>query len=127
MRSQGGRTSSTRLTPVDAEPPARVRPLSSTEIDLRHSDPLFEERLLRAQFKRERSSAYWFAASTWGIGALVVGACLGAFMMHMAQVSSIDAAVGAYDRGRFSAEVTDSVRAAAGIDGASNAGGQGSR
>lgn len=80
-----------RLTPVENDAPLVLDP--------RRADAMFEERVLRAQFKRERSSAYWFAASTWGIGGLVIGACLGAYMMHVAQVSLLPTAVNAVAQG----------------------------
>jgi hypothetical protein len=83
----------TRLAPVEND----VRPV--LDLDPRRADAMFEERILRAQFKRERSSAYWFAASTWGIGGLVIGACLGAYMMHVAQVSLLPTAVNAVAQG----------------------------
>lgn len=89
-----------RLTPVDDDKHRNVHTLET-----RAYDPMFEERLLRAQFKRERSSAYWFAASTWGIGGLVIGACLGAYMMYAATVSTLPTAVNAVTQGMAVQEI----------------------
>ncbi|MET0181528.1 MAG: hypothetical protein ABW199_01435 [Caulobacterales bacterium] len=93
--SRGG-----RLTPVDDEKHRNVHTLETRAYDVN-----FEERLLRAQFKRERSSAYWFAASTWGIGGLVIGACLGAYMMYAATVSTLPTAVNAVTQGMAVQEI----------------------
>lgn len=95
MRATGGRGGA-KLTPVDADSHQALRPV---ELDTRRYDPMFEERLLRAQFKRERSSAYWFAASTWGIAGLVLGACMGAYMMYAATVATLPTAVTAVTQG----------------------------
>ncbi len=90
-----------RLTTVDGDP--KIRPVH--ELEARHYDPMFEEKLLRAQFKRERSSAYWFAASTWGIAGLVIGACLGAYMMYVATVATLPTAVNAVTQGMAVQEI----------------------
>lgn len=94
MRSQGARGA--RLTPVDDD--TRPRPVAD-HLEARRYDPLFEEHMLKAQFRRERSSAYWFAASTWGICGLVIGACLGAYMMYVASVATLPMAQDALARG----------------------------
>jgi len=90
--SRGG----ARLAPV-VEDDAKARNVHTLET--RAYDPMFEERLLRAQFARERSSAYWFAASTWGIAGLVAGACGGAYMMYVASVATLPVAQEAVARG----------------------------
>lgn len=78
MRSQGSRGA--RLTPVDDEPRARVmdNPVGG------RVEALFDQNLFRMHVNRERSSAFWMAASIWGVGGLVIGACLGAYMMFVA-------------------------------------------
>jgi hypothetical protein len=58
-----------------------------------------EAEWLRHHIRRERSGAYWFAAAKWGFLGLVVGVCLGAAMMYMASVSTIDLASEAVARG----------------------------
>lgn len=75
-------------------------------LDVRATDPhSLEERLLRDQFRRERSSAYWFAASTWGIAGLVLGACAGAYMMYVASVATLPVAQDAISRGMAMQEI----------------------
>ena len=77
MRSQGGRGA--RLTPVDDEPRARAIQDTGPRVEA-----LFDQNLFRMHVNRERSSAFWMAASIWGVGGLVIGACLGAYMMFAA-------------------------------------------
>lgn len=75
-------------------------------LDVRAPDPHYlEEKLLRDQFRRERSSAYWFAASTWGIAGLVIGACAGAYMMYVASVATLPVAQDAISRGMAMQEI----------------------
>jgi hypothetical protein len=94
MRPQNARGGA-RLAPVEDDPKSR----NVHTLETRAYDPLFEERLLKAQFARERSSAYWFAASTWGIAGLVAGACGGAYMMYVASVATLPVAQEAVARG----------------------------
>lgn len=101
MRSQNARGGA-RLATVDDDA-SKLRPVQ--ELEARRYDPLFEERLLRAQFRRERSSAYWFAASTWGIAGLVIGACLGAYLMYVATVATLPTAVNAVTQGMAVQEI----------------------
>ncbi|HVY83552.1 MAG TPA: hypothetical protein VG943_00335 [Caulobacterales bacterium] len=49
-------------------------------------EALFDQNLFRLQIRRERSAAFWMAASIWGTGGLVVGAILGGFMTLQAYV-----------------------------------------
>lgn len=79
MRSQGSRGA--RLTPVDDDPRARVvaEPAQNGRVEA-----LFDQNLFRIHVNRERSSAFWMAASIWGVAGLVIGACLGAYMMFVA-------------------------------------------
>jgi hypothetical protein len=77
MRTQGGRGA--RLTPVDDEPRARAIEPAGGRVEA-----LFDQNLFRIHVNRERSSAFWMAASIWGVGGLVIGACLGAYMMFVA-------------------------------------------
>lgn len=98
MRGQNAR-GSTPLAPVDDDK-RNVHTLQA-----RAYDPQFEEQLLRLQFKRERSSAYWFAASTWGIAGLIIGACMGAYMMYVATVATLPTAVNAVTQGMAVQEI----------------------
>ncbi len=107
MRSQGARGA--RLTPVDDEPRRTV----PDHLEARRYDPHFEEQMLKAQFRRERSAAYWFAASTWGISGLVIGACLGAYMMYVASVATLPMAQDALARGAAMQAARETVDARA--------------
>jgi len=79
MRSQGGRT--VKINPVED-----VR--NEVNDRLRGGDgraeALFDQNLFRMHIQRERAAAFWFAASVWGVSGLVIGACLGAYMMFVA-------------------------------------------
>ena len=39
-----------------------------------------DQKLFHQRIKSERASAYWFAASLWGVTGLVLGALLGVYM-----------------------------------------------
>jgi hypothetical protein len=80
MRTQNARP--VKLTPVDEEHRGRLADLGEQG----RMDALFDQNLFRMHVRRERSSAYWFAASIWGICGLVIGACMGAYMMYVAYV-----------------------------------------
>lgn len=62
-------------------------------------DERAEERQWRAHVRRERSSAYWFAATKWGILGLVVGAALGGAGMYFASTATLDLAQDAVTKG----------------------------
>ncbi len=83
MRSKGGKT--IRINPVDDDDlqvhdhPARAG-----------LEALMDQKLFAQRIKSERASAYWFAASLWGMTGLVMGACLGAIMALFIQTGSVD-------------------------------------
>ena len=58
-----------------------------------------EERQWRSHIRRERSSAYWFAATKWGILGLVAGMIVGGVGMFYASISTIDMAQEAVTKG----------------------------
>ncbi|MES1197613.1 MAG: hypothetical protein ABUL55_03200 [Pseudomonadota bacterium] len=62
-------------------------------------EALMDQNLFRSQIRRERSAAFWMAASIWGTGGLVIGACFGAYMMYVATNSSLPIASDALARG----------------------------
>lgn len=64
----------------------------------------------RQQMRRERAGAYWFAAAKWGMLGLVIGACLGAFMMYVASTSTVDIAADAVSRGQAIEAARQSVQ-----------------
>jgi hypothetical protein len=82
MRSTSAR--GTRLAPVDDE--VRIRPIDAGE---RRDNMLLEERILRVQIQRERASAYWFAATKWGIAGLVSGLIVGGYLMYVAMLGAV--------------------------------------
>jgi len=78
---KGGRT--IKLSPVDE---AQV-----TDHPDRHRMVALEDRnLFNQRIKSERSSAYWFAASLWGVTGLVLGAILGVYITLAVQQGSAD-------------------------------------
>jgi hypothetical protein len=78
---KGGRT--IKLSPVEE---AQV-----TDHPDRHRLVALEDRnLFNQRIKSERSSAYWFAASLWGVSGLVMGAILGVYITLAVQTGSAD-------------------------------------
>ncbi|MBL8530898.1 MAG: hypothetical protein JNK94_04115 [Hyphomonadaceae bacterium] len=53
-------------------------------------EALMDQKLFLQRIRSERASAYWFAASLWGVSGLVLGALLGGFMMFQAYVGLSD-------------------------------------
>jgi hypothetical protein len=62
-------------------------------------DQRADEHAVRVVIRRERASAYWFAAAKWGMTGLFIGMILGAAMMYTATVSSLPIAMDAMARG----------------------------
>lgn len=82
MRGTGkGRT--IKLSPVDeaqvTDHPARAG-----------LEALMDQKLFHQRIRSERASAYWFAASLWGVTGLVLGAILGVYITLMVQKGSAD-------------------------------------
>lgn len=75
MRSKGGRT--IKLNPVDEDHQIHDHPARA------NLEALMDQKLFHQRIKSERSSAYWFAASLWGVSALILGALLGVFITIM--------------------------------------------
>jgi hypothetical protein len=75
MRSKGGKT--IRLNPVDEDPQVHDHPARAG------LEALMDQKLFAQRINSERASAYWFAASLWGVTGLVLGAILGGFMTFM--------------------------------------------
>lgn len=90
MVGNGGRKG--RITPVDAEY-MRQQTEQQAAFD--------EDRKLNRFLNRERSSAYWFAATKWGILGLVTGTILGGVGMYYASISTIDMAQEAISKGEM--------------------------
>jgi hypothetical protein len=90
MVGSGGRKG--KITPVD-EAYMRQQAEQQAAFD--------EDRKLNRFLNRERSSAYWFAATKWGILGLVTGAILGGVGMYYASISTIDMAQEAISKGEM--------------------------
>jgi hypothetical protein len=72
-----------KLKPVDE---AQV-----TDHPDRHRMVALEDRnLFNLRIKSERASAYWFAASLWGVTGLIMGAFLGVYITLAVQAGSAD-------------------------------------
>ena len=91
MRSKGGKT--IRLNPVDEDHQVTDHPARA------NLEALMDQKLFAQRIRSERSAAYWFAASLWGVSGLVMGAILGAYMMFMAMDSALPLASEAVTRG----------------------------
>jgi len=91
MRSKGGKT--IRLNPVDEDHQVTDHPARAG------LEALMDQKLFAQRIKSERASAYWFAASLWGVTGLVLGGILGAYMMFVAMDSSLPLASEAVTRG----------------------------
>ena len=82
MRSKGGRT--IKLNPVDDEHQIHDHPARAG------LEAIMDQKLFHQRIKSERSSAYWFAASLWGVTGLAIGALLGVFLTITVQTGSAD-------------------------------------
>ena len=58
-----------------------------------------DERHMRERVRRERSSAYWFAATKWGMLGLIVGMVLGGTGMYVASIATLPIAQEALFKG----------------------------
>lgn len=71
-----GRGRKVEITPIEDD---RVQTVHDHP-DRGRMEALYDQKLHNAQLRRERSAAFWMAASIWGVSGLVIGACLGAYM-----------------------------------------------
>jgi len=94
MVGNGGRKG--KVIPVDAEYMRRQAEQQAA---------FDEDRKLNRFLNRERSSAYWFAATKWGILGLVTGMILGGVGMYYASISTIDMAQDAISKGEIIANL----------------------
>ena len=80
MANNRGRT--IKLNPVDdglvTDHPARA-----------NLEAIMDQKLFHQRIRSERSAAYWFAASLWGVSGLAIGAVLGVFLTMMVQTGSV--------------------------------------
>lgn len=82
MRSRGGKT--IKVSPVDDVPQIHDHP------DRGRMEALMDQKLFWQRIRSERSSAYWFAASLWGMSGLALGAILGVYVTLVVQTGSAD-------------------------------------
>ncbi len=77
---KGGKT--IRLTPVEDDHQVTDHPARA------NLEALMDQKLFAQRIKSERASAYWFAASLWGVTGLALGALIGVLLTLMVQDSS---------------------------------------
>lgn len=82
MRSKGGRT--IKLNPVDDDHQIHDHPSRAG------LEALMDQKLFHQRIRSERASAYWFAASLWGVTGLILGAFLGVYITLAVQQGSAD-------------------------------------
>ncbi len=104
MRSRGART--IQVNPVD-EAPSRQQ--VTDHPDRNRLEAIMDQKLFWQRIKSERSSAYWFAASVWGVGGLIIGALLGGYMMFQAYVGLTEPVRDTLVQGQAIREATQSV------------------
>lgn len=78
MRSKGTRT----IKPVDEDHQVHDHPARAG------LEALMDQKLFHQRIKSERASAYWFAASLWGVTGLALGAIMGVFLTIVVQTGS---------------------------------------
>lgn len=79
MRSKGTRT----IKPVDEDHQVHDHPARAG------LEAIMDQKLFHQRIKSERSAAYWFAASLWGVSGLAIGAMLGVFLTILVQTGSM--------------------------------------
>lgn len=80
MRSKGTRT----IRPVDEDHQVTDHPSRAG------LEALMDQKLFLQRIKSERASAYWFAASLWGVTGLILGAFIGVYITLAVQQGSAD-------------------------------------
>ena len=81
MRSKGGKT--IRLAHADDDHQVHDHPARAG------LEALMDQKLFAQRIKSERASAYWFAASLWGVTGLVLGGIMGVFLTIIVQTGSV--------------------------------------
>jgi len=98
-----GKGKTVRLNPVDEDHQIHDHPARAG------LEALMDQKLFHQRIRSERASAYWFAASLWGISGLVMGALLGGFMMFQAYVGLTPPVRDTLVQGQAIREATDTV------------------
>jgi len=78
---KGGKT--IRLNPVDDDHQVHDHPARAG------LEAIMDQKLFAQRIRSERASAYWFAASLWGVTGLALGAFLGVFLTILVQTGSM--------------------------------------
>jgi hypothetical protein len=78
--------------------PVHLTPVEDSATPQRYD--LYADPNVRHMLRQERSSAYWFAATKWGMVGLIVGIALGAFTMYVSNMSMLPTAVEAVAQGQ---------------------------
>lgn len=99
MRAKGPRN----IKPVDEDHTIHDHPARAG------LEALMDQKLFHQRIRSERASAYWFAASLWGVTGLVLGALLGGFMMFQAYVGLTPPVRDTLVQGQAIREATESV------------------
>jgi hypothetical protein len=81
MRSKGGKT--IRLAHADDDHQVHDHPARA------NLEAIMDQKLFAQRMKSERASAYWFAASLWGVTGLVMGGILGVFLTILVQTGTV--------------------------------------
>jgi hypothetical protein len=71
-----------RLNPVDDDHHVTDHPARAG------LEAIMDQKLFAQRIKSERSAAYWFAASLWGVTGLALGAFLGVFLTILVQTGT---------------------------------------
>jgi hypothetical protein len=102
------------LTPVEEAAgfeTTKAMPANTRGYDVvANPDLAAEARAMRTLMRRERSSAYWFAAAKWGMGGLLIGSVMGASLMYVASVAQLPVAQDAVARGAAIAAASNALR-----------------
>jgi hypothetical protein len=72
-----------RLNPVDDDHQVHDHPARAG------LEAIMDQKLFAQRIRSERASAYWFAASLWGVTGLALGAMMGVFLTILVQTGSM--------------------------------------
>lgn len=102
-----GKGRTIKLNPVDGDNQVTDHPARA------NLEAIMDQKLFHQRIRSERASAYWFAASLWGVCGLVLGAMLGGFMMFQAYVGLTPPVRDTLVQGQAIREATESVNSRA--------------
>jgi hypothetical protein len=73
-----------RISPVEDDHQVHDHPARA------NLEAIMDQKLFAQRLRSERASAYWFAASLWGVTGLIMGALLGVYITLAVQTGSAD-------------------------------------